>query len=299
MRLKVIFFIFTVLFLWPVQRSTAQNRQRLLVSLEYWTPTQIAFLKNNNLENVTIIYENYFVDKNKTFNQQRFLRTVEAVLPNRDQKGYAVLDWEGESFVKLIGDKKTSVTEYNQILNEYIRAITFAKKVRPNIKWTFFGFNPSSYPLAGHSWRLQTQKMASLLSVLDYFAPALYIQDEINTQNNQKNIKFIYSNLKNTILSNKTNKEIFPFVWHRYHNAKEDNYLIEDEAFKWYISKILNTEINSKKVSGVIWWNSESYLSEKKNKSKRLQAEFDRHITNKNYQYNLLSHYYKILKTIL
>ena len=297
MSYKIFVFFFALSLFWPGHHSSAQQQQKLLVSMEYWTPAQKQFLKDNRLANVTVIYEKYFVDDNSRFNRQRFQRTIDAVLPDKNQSGYAVLDWEGESFIKLIGDKKTTPQEYNQIQNEFIEAITCAKQIRPNIKWSFFGFNPSAYPYADHRLKLQTEKMSPLLSHLDFFAPALYIQDEINGENNPQNIRFIYSNLKNTILLNKTNKEIFPFIWHRYHNTEENNYLIGDEGFKWYISKILSTEINSRKVTGVIWWNSESYLAEKKNKSKTLQQEFNRQSKNANYQYHLLAHYYRILRS--
>ena len=289
------FFLFIFLF-WSAQGLHAQEKQKLMVSMEYWTPAQIQFLKNNSIENVTVFYELYFVDDNIKFNRQRFLKTINEILPDKNQKGYAVLDWEGESFIKLIGDKKTTPKEYDQIQNEFIKAISYAKQIRPNIKWSFFGFNPSAYPYVDHNFKLQTVKMSKLLNHLDFFAPALYIQDEVTIANNSKLIQFIYSNLKNTILLNNTNKEIFPFIWHRYHNVEENNYLISDEGFRWYISKILNTEVNSRKVSGIIWWNSETYLFQKKDKSKKLQQEFSKQKDNKNYQYKLLTHYYRILK---
>ena len=74
--------------------------------------------------------------------------------------------------------------------------------------------------------------------------------------------------------------------------------MINDLDFKWYIEKILQTTYNKKKIQGVIWWNSESYLSQLPKKSAKLEKEFSLQKNNSNYQYQILDKYFKILDLI-
>lgn len=274
-----------------------QSKPKILVAAEYWTPAQKNFLKDNKIKGVTVVYEMYFTNDGKTFNKNKLTNLLNTAIPNKNDTGYAVLDWEGANFVKLIGEAKTTDEEYQQILNEFISALDYAKKLRPNIKWSFFNFSPSAYPVMNQTLEKQYSRLSPLISRLDFYAPALYLQDDVGA-NKDKIIKYLYTNLKSAIVLNTKNKEILPFIWHRYHNAKEDNYLINDLDFKWYIEKILQTTYNKKKIQGVIWWNSESYLSQLPKKSAKLEKEFSLQKNNSNYQYQILDKYFKILDLI-
>lgn len=289
--------ILIYLLLLGFQMVLGQPTPKILVAAEYWTPTQKKFVKDKKIKIVTVVYEMYFTNDGKTFNKSKLTKILNDVIPNEKDTGYAVLDWEGENFVKLIGETRTSSEEYQQILNEFISAIDYAKKLRPNIKWSFFNFNPTAYPIMSTLYEKKYWRLSPLISKLDFYAPALYLQDDVK-DNRQKIIQYLYTNLKSTIIMNIGSKEILPFIWHRYHNANEDNYLINDLDFKWYIEKILQTNYQGKNIAGIIWWNSESYLSQIPKKSKKLEIEFYLQRNNANYQYQILNKYFNILNSI-
>lgn len=265
-----------------------------LVCLEYWTPQQIQFQKDNNLDNQIIVYEDYFVDNNTKFNPEKLKKFINKIIPKKNQTGYAILDWEGTSVVKLMGEIKVSDKEYDRIIDEYIKAIDYAKKMRPKMKWGYFGINLSFYPKVYKKNYLQSLKMNRLYKKLDFLAPCLYVSDII--KNNKKEaLDFLYTNLKNTVDINTGNLEILPFVWHRIHNAREDNVLMSNEDFTWYITTLKKFSYKSKKISGVFWWNAESYLSQNPKKTKEIEKEFFLQKNNEKYQYQVLKKYYNIL----
>src|SRR5690606_4561145 len=126
-----------VLYIILLSTVSCQSQSKILFASS--GPVQNQFVKDNKLTKLHITYQSEFVKKNGTqFDSVTFLKTLDRKIPNKKEIGYASLDWEGEA-LKVLTSNKSSDKEVNQIKNEFIKALLFAKRERPNIKWSYYG----------------------------------------------------------------------------------------------------------------------------------------------------------------
>lgn len=274
----------------------------------YSQPTQILlfcsengnqdlFVKNNNLQNIFLIYQDFFISKDSSnFNRKLMKKSLDRIIPDKNQSGYATLDWEGAPYNILHGAQKVSEQEYNIVLNKYIAAIQYAKQLRPNIKWSFYGMPTMPYMQYKEGNEQWAASLIPLLKNLDFFDPSLYLQDASETLSDKNSKFFAASYLHYSLeLAIKMNKPIFPFVWHRYsNNAKMPN-----ETFRETLKVILNMQYQNQKVNGVIWWNCEPNLFANKNNSKIITDEYQNVVDPANYQIDLLQRYLNNIEPLI
>jgi hypothetical protein len=250
--------------------SIGQKTQKLYFYAEQGNTAQESILNNfKNVSRIYMFYQNFFISGTK-FNPKVFDSFCSKLIPNVNQYGYAVLDWEGDEFNILRGVNKVSDQRYNDVLNSYIEIVQYAKKSRPNILWSFYDCNPAQYPGMTTSGMSFDNKMAPLLKELDFFSTSLYLRDSFSQTSRITN--YLNSNVVESLRLGKIyGKKVLPFIWHRYHDAARLNNLIAKTDFNKYVQSILDVKYQERKVDGVIWWNSESYLSRMnaQNKSSR------------------------------
>jgi len=275
----------------------AQQKQQVFFCSEIYNPTQQEFVKVNNIKNFYIIYQDYIIDKHLNLDKEKLQKEISRQIPNSNMSGYAALDIEAESILIMLKEKKVSISEYNRILNNHINIIRYAKSLRPNIKWTFYGYNLTSYPYVTFEHENNvTVGTYPLLKELDFLAPSMYLQDKKTSLKLDRIKTFVSSNLSLSLkLGEKFNKPVYPFVWNRYHNAESENTLIDPIDFQWYVNNILNFSFNKRKVDGIVFWNAETYTFET-NKNINVRKEF-KSIKNINtYQNDILQKYWDVIK---
>jgi len=260
----MVFFLY--LYLLPIN-TFGQRKQKLYFYAEKGNTVQEGMLKDfKNVSRIYMFYENFFI-KGSNFDQNLFNSFCLKLIPSKKEFGYAVLDWEGVEFDILRGVKKVSDQRYNDVLNRFIEIIRYAKKVRPNINWSFYDCNPAQYPFVNKFGVSNAERMAPLLKELDFFSTSLYLRDNFNQSSKINN--YLTSNVKESLrLGSIYGKSVLPFVWHRYHDSNRLNDCIAPTDFNKYVQSILKVTYFNKYVDGVIWWNSESYLDRVKAQSK-------------------------------
>lgn len=275
----------------------AQRKQQIFFCSEIHNPIQQEFVKKNKAKNFYIFYQDYIIDRDLNLDKDKFKAEVDKQIPDPKMSGYATLDVEAESLLILLKEKKVSVNEYNRILNNHIGMIRYAKSLRPNVKWSFYGYNLTSYPYVteGHENDV-TVGTYPLLKELDFLAPSMYLQDKKTSESIDKIKTFVSSNLTLSLkLGKKFNKPVYPFVWNRYHNVEEENTLIDPVDFQWYVSQLLNFTFEKRKVDGIIFWNAESYTYEL-NKNINVRKEYKNIKDINKYQTEVLQKYWNTIK---
>ena len=65
------------------------------------------------------------------------------------------------------------------------------------------------------------------------------------------------------------NKEIFVFIWHRWHDSNSEHPLkkIDEEEFANHVNKIVNFKKYNGHINGVVWWGADRYFYNVKHKS--------------------------------
>lgn len=296
-----LFYLLSFIITFIISNDCFSQQQKLLFCSEYYNPHQQQFVNRNKLENVYVIYQDKILTKTGEIDKKRFKESIVATIPNKYQYGYGVLDVEDENYYIVSGFIKTTNEKYNKALKEflskYIEILNFAKTIRPNLKWSFFDLQPTIYLERPISFSLLVNNIMPLLEKVDFLAPALYLT---STYTVKEQLYFIETNVRNSIrLGNSIKKPIYPFIWHRYglNNKKNAMKKIEKRVFINYVSNVLNTEYNHRKVNGIIWWNGESggYLNRKKFQA--LNNEY-RNIDNySEYQIRLLQNYLNSIKS--
>lgn len=273
----------------------SQSNQQLLFCSE--NGNQDSFIKKNNLQNVFVIYQNYFIPIDSTsFSKELMQKSLDRIIPNRQQIGYATLDWEGVPYNILHGAQQASQKEYNTVLNAFIATIRYAKQLRPHIKWSFYGMPTMPYMQYKEGNEQWAANLIPLLINLDFFDPSLYLQNETVTLSETNNKFFIASYLHFSLeLAVKMNKPIFPFVWNRYGS---NNTKMTYEIFRDTLRAILNFRYQNKKVDGVIWWNCEPYLFSNKKNTPIIFEEYKNVTDPSKYQIDLLQNYFDAINNL-
>jgi hypothetical protein len=248
----------------------SQPTQKLLFCSE--NGAQDNFVTRNNLQKSYVIYQNFFIpDGSSGFSKELMEKSLDHIIPDKNQSGYAALDWEGAPYNILHGTQKASEQEYNAVLNAFIATIRYAKQLRPNIKWSFYGMPTMPYMQYKEGNDQWAAKLMPLLRNLDFFDPSLYLQNANETLSDTDTKYYAASYLRYSLeLAVKMNKPIFPFVWNRF----SDNSMISYTKFTGTLKAILSMQYQNQKVNGVIWWNCEPNLFVNRKNSASLMNEY-------------------------
>jgi len=267
---------------------------------EQYNPDQIAFEKANNLQNVFVVYQGYFVNpKTSKLDSNIFKKYIDSLIIDKNAVGFAVLDWEGEPFSILKGVKSVSDSKYNSTINDYLEALNYAKFLRPKMKWSFYNFIPNQYPDTTGSQRIFVEKMMPLLKNLDFLTTSLYLFDIRTDETESKILRYLNSNISRSLqLAHELNVPFYPFVWHRYRDTKNVNSKISLSDFRFYVNQILTFTNNNRSVNGIIWWNSASYIYRMRNSNPNYEEEYRNIQDPKKYQKDMFISYLNVIKDL-
>jgi hypothetical protein len=254
--------------------NVSAQSQKLYFSMNDFGPKTQAFLKDNNIDNLVSLDNRYIDPGNKTLrlNPQVLTDAINKLIPDPSASGIANLDWEGKLYNDIRG-KAPGSPEFNTAMGEFIKTVQLAKRLRPNIKWGFYGI-----PFTIHQYdeaRLTSinNNIKPLLQECDVFMPELYLNGHETSGANA----FAAQSMKVSLrLADQMNKPVLPFVWHRVDNGNADDgfKLIPLNDFNSFVATTVNTSYNGRKAIGVIWWGADTYYY-KVAKDKALIGETD------------------------
>ncbi|WP_312993442.1 hypothetical protein [Chryseobacterium flavum] len=247
-----------------------------------------AFINENSLPTVDFVYQNTFITNNK-YDEAKLVQTITKLYPNKNQRGMAVLDWEGVAFDNLIKNKDVS----NASKIQFEQAIKKAKALRPNVKWSFYGLPTRNFWNPDQNWKSKNLDLISLFSNFDFIAPSIYIFYPLNEVKENLQNKYIDSNIQLAKeIGQKVGKPVYPIVNHRYHpsNKKYGNQLVSKELFSYYISRIASNQIDT-----IIWWQSEEYNYNVSRSNAVFKADYSKKISKDLSQQQMLNEYYNTI----
>ncbi|WP_146113779.1 hypothetical protein [Sphingobacterium gobiense] len=249
------------------------SQTKLLIGMDDLSETTYTELKNKNIETLKVIYgvDIYPKDPLKADLEVMKAAIVKA-FPDKNEYGYGMLDWEGKAY-HILAHSRTETKAFKDIRAEFIRAISFAKKLRPNVKWGFFEIPFRDVRFSNKETKLKSHsKILELLRECDVLYPSMYGYTP-NYIGSLNDVSYAIS------LASELNKEVFPMVWHRYqgdNNTKEKRYwfeVIPKNLFVNRIRDIRKVKYNGKQVDGIVWWGKDTYFYEKKNRVVRMEAQ--------------------------
>ena len=293
-RNLILFFALTINF----SVHTKANDKKFFFCTEIGNGFQQDFVKRNNLLNMRIFYHGHFLKHGTLIiDKIQFEKIINNIIPNKFDNGYAVIDFEGEEYYYLFVNKKTTSKEYkiyvSRYISKYLDLINFAKKIRPNVKWSFY--DVPTYFTENRSSYLNHYSFSELYKKIDFLAPSLYLEDNSKLNN-------VYEKLTKCLeIGEKYKKPTFPFVWNRFAGTSFMNSLISINDFETYIKYIVNYSLNGKKINGLVWWNCENYLYENRNSFSSIRNEYKNKSVNNAtlHQQNLIQNYYNKIRNIL
>ena len=298
--LSIRYCIFFVLFVTLIQ---GQVPQKIFFSSVKNNQSHTKLLAETKMDSIIIFYQNEIVigDALK-FDVKTLRESIINRIPKTDQKGFAVLDWEGNANHILYGIKNVSESEYNIVRNNYIESIQFAKKLRPNIKWGFYNYPFLDFGKVskGHDAFVR-KKIMPILKNVDFLTPSIYILIDDRTASSDK---FAYSYAQSNAayaikLGIELKKPVYPFIWHRYGSPNKSYGLVEFTYFKNFIKSIADASYFGKKIDGIIWWECEDYVFNNRKSYKSVQKEFSIVTNKEKYKEKIYKNYSSIIHTII
>lgn len=297
----VILLIFNLLFsvFSPSQKNSLDFKQtknlELLFLVEPDSDSQLKFSKDNHLQTYMIFYQQFFV-KDEKFNEDMLRSQIETKFPDVNSTGFAVLDWEGKALKSFQQQNDPQMVDYYK--GEFLKAIRFAKKLRPNVKWGFYHLNYLNYSGTIQAYKSQNDNLTPLIKEVDFLAPSLYVYNPglLHSRGNQNYIK---NKLVQALqYGDQYNKPVYPFVWNRT-TSKDENQnfsLIPVEYFAQVIEIISETSYKNQKAKGVFWWHSEGYSYRNIKKLKAVKMEYSKVNNTNDYQYQMFNDYFQSIK---
>lgn len=285
-RIGYVLLMIMVLSFNEIKAQTLPAVQKILFCTENSEQKDLILPYGTKIQNCYSIHQTFFVINNgPTFDQRLMKTSLDKIIPNVNETGFAVLDWEGPAYWEVLHPGKfTSDT----IINNFLFALRYAKKLRPNIKWGYFGFPPRKYVVRGEDW---VDYSIPVLKEVDIITPSSYLWyqgvegfgDKWTTQLLMSyNIQYA---IKMGIL---LNKPVYPFIWKRYgDNAK----LIDVSSFTQYVKAILSTEYLGHRVDGIWWYSTLNFYYDNRSQFPLLVDEFKNVTDIKVYEAKLIKTY--------
>jgi hypothetical protein len=263
------------LLIFNINGAFAQSEVNLYISMPDLESKTKSLMQEDNISSVPVIYTK-MIDPNGALklDSQSFTSAINQYIPNANSVGNAVIDWESKLSVDLELQPQNS-TAFQYAEAEFTKAITLAKKLRPNMKWGFFGV--PWQPLEKRDTR-RVNSDIPLLKLCDVFYPQLYVpyNTERNDGRRTKSEKddWISHYLLGTLkIAKAMNKPVIAFIWHRYYGRDNSLKLMPLDEFTDYIKEIIALSYQRKKVDGLVMWGNDHYYYTIK--SPALVSEFD------------------------
>jgi len=253
--------IITSLCLIFINTQVLLAQSKLLFTLESDNIEQTLFVKRNSIENVIVVYQQYFVTSNE-LDETKLRKTINRLVPNSKFNGYLVLNWEGSAYSALINNQADNPSRFQKYLTQFIKSVDIVREMRPNVKIGYFDFpQRKADRRTVEQWYRFANGLGPLLTKLDFFSPNLYSK-YLESKQKKDNLRQIKAQLSFALeFGKKYNKPVFPFVWHRIDpkNTKYKYQAMPTSQFSKEIKYILNLTKDGEKVAGIVWWQSEQY----------------------------------------
>ena len=237
------------------------GQSKLLFTLEPDNKEQVSFVKQNGIQEVIVVYQQYFVTSNE-LDEGKLRKSINRLVPNENFKGYLVLNWEGPGYSALINNQVDNPSRFKKYLAQFVRSVDIVKEMRPNLKVSYFDFpQRKAARRTIEQWYRFTNGLKPLMSKLDFLSPNLY-PNYLETKEKRNNLEKIKSQLSFALeFGKKYNKPVFPFIWHRIdpNNVKFKYSLLPTSQFSKEVKYILNLTKDGNKVAGIVWWQAEQY----------------------------------------
>lgn len=247
-------------------------QQKLMFTVAPASIEQRNFVTKNNIQSISMLYQQYFVVNNR-LDENKLENAIVNLFPEENQTGYAVIDWEGKGLDAIYMKNSNDESAFNFYLKQFSEAISIAKRLRPNVKWSIYKLPVAFYK--NDKAETVTKKLLPLLEKLDFLCPSIYPKF-LNPQEEKRNLPSYRENVVNSLRYGKIlNKPVYPFVWHRISpgKVKYPERLLSINQFSSEIDYILRLTYQDVKPSGIVWWNSEQFEFGKRKKQGKIGTD--------------------------
>lgn len=244
--------------------SQNKTNQEFLYYFDSTQDNMKLYTERNNVIKIKYIDEHAFATgKYLGFDKIKLEKTLIGLFPNKNSTGYCYIDLESPYIDALINEETTS-KKFKESLNYYIKIINESKKIRPNVRWGYYGIPLTTYWDIDKGFYQKQNRLKPLFDVCDIFFPSMYFfYSDNGPEWTSMNEKFVRKNTQELImLAKKYKKPVFPFVMERYHPSNPHNLgmkKIPEPEFLKYLKIILNESVGGNKVDGIVWWNADKY----------------------------------------
>jgi len=220
-------------------------------------------LKVNSYTWIPIIYENDIdPDKNGILNEDLFEKGIISLFPDSTQSGICVLNWESPVIERLIKNDRQS-KNYKDQCNEMIKALKMAKRLRPKVKWGYYGLNIQAYYTRDKEWKYNSRAFDPVLKQADILFPSMYKFYPYSYASKDFEYNYAYENiLINLQIGQELSKPVYPFIWPRFHDADTTVGLksIPDNEWSDHIEFLSKAKFRNKKIDGLVMWTMDVYF---------------------------------------
>lgn len=221
------------------------------------------FSKANNIQNVLFIDEHAVGNgKYLGLDFEKLENSIISLYPNILDEGLCYIDIESP-YIDYLINEDTNSQKFKEALNYFIKIITKARSIRPNVSWGFYGIPFTTYWDLEKDFFSKYDKLKPLLEVSDVLFPSMYFFYSDHEPNGFLNEKFVRTNTQELIkIAALYSKPVFPFVMERFHPSNQNIGLkkIPENEFLKYINMILEESYEGKKVDGIVWWNADKFF---------------------------------------
>ncbi len=193
-----------------------------------------------DIGSVRIIYHHEVdPDNDGQVNYDVLRQAIVKKIPNRNETGFCILDWEGPQF-EYLKFGAIDVDSMNAIVRKFHAMLSYAEKMRPKAKWGIYDMPVSTYWVKQDSlWPKRAAIIQSLVSRCAVLAPCLYDYYQTGSYSWMDDEAYIKMTIERSLqMAEGTNKVVLPFVWHRYHKS---------------------TTWKGKHINGLVWWQEDLY----------------------------------------
>lgn len=213
----------------------------------------IADSENIKIIGASSIYQNH----QSPINLDLYRIKLKKLIPNRYDNSLLCIDIENYQYDDL---KSSNSKKLNLATKAFVELIELTRRERPNLRIGIYGL-PFPYYYSYLNKNQDLRKFDKILSRVDVLFPSLYIYYPANQKSIKSNLEYFDKNLDLAFrLGSMHNKPIYPFFWYLVHpsNKKYSYYMLpKDEVFE-YINHIREYRNKGRKVSGIVWWDTET-----------------------------------------
>lgn len=254
------------------------------------------FFRGNEINEVKLITETSIYKNNPLkVDETHLTNKINRIYPDKNEKGICALDWEGKA-LEILEKSDSDSPEFNKMLNEFIKALKIAKRLRPNIKWGYYGIPIQNYWHRNDNWRNRSRELLPLFKESDIIFPSVYDFYEDSVRSRAQDAEYVNDNIVLGLeIGARVNKPVMPFVWHRYHNSnkKKGFSLIPADEFKDHVDAALKANFQNKRINTIIWWGADRWFHNSGNKV--LKTEAAKYNGFDNYQSEVLVDYTQLI----